>query len=67
MLQLKPTEHLTGINLSGDYQDLNALRSAIFRVCGDENEYDGYEPEPIYWLCATIYATPTWVTGDICP
>lgn len=63
MLQLKPTEHLTGINLSGDYQDLNALRSAIFRVCGDENEYDGYESARTY-LLALCYDLRHAYMGD---
>lgn len=63
MLQLKPTEHLTGINLSGDYQDLNALRSAIFRVCGDENEYDGYESAQTY-LLALCYDLRHAYMGD---
>lgn len=63
MLQIKPTDHLTGVTITGDYQDLNALRNAIFRVSGDEDESDGYDNARTY-LLALCYDLRHAYMGD---
>lgn len=42
MLIAEITENNAGINISGDYEDLFALREAISDLAGDKTSYDGY-------------------------
>lgn len=43
MITVKSSEHHTGIIVSGDYQDMNALYDALHVIVGDEEEYKAYE------------------------
>lgn len=43
MLNIEITENGTGIYISGDYEDLFALREAISSLAGDKTSYEGYE------------------------
>ena len=40
MITAKPTEHLTGITLSGEYQDFHEIVEAIYRMTGLEEDYN---------------------------
>jgi hypothetical protein len=43
MLQSKPTEHLMGITILGDYNDFSELVDSIYRITGpEEGSADGY-------------------------
>lgn len=44
MIVAKPTEHLTGITLEGEFQDFYELVDCIYRMTGLEESYDD-----IYW------------------
>lgn len=39
MLKIRSTTHITGITVSGSFEDMNDLRDAIISVIGDEGEY----------------------------
>ncbi|AHN23786.1 MULTISPECIES: DUF6904 family protein [Lysinibacillus] len=43
MLSIQSTEQLTGVRISGDFWDLDALIQAIYQVTGDENKYYDYQ------------------------
>ena len=43
MLQILLTEDNTGVNVSGTYEDLFALREAVSDLIGDKKDYEGYE------------------------
>lgn len=43
MLTLQNTPNLTGIEISGDYLDLDALYMSLLIIIGDEGEYGNYE------------------------
>lgn len=43
MLLIEPTEHLTGIRITGDYWDIDELLSAINEIMGDEKRYYDYQ------------------------
>lgn len=43
MLNVEMTENNTGIYISGDYEDLFALREAVSNFAGDRTSYEGYE------------------------
>lgn len=43
MLSIRPTEHLTGATISGDYWDFEDLIQAIYEVVGDEKRYFQFE------------------------
>ena len=43
MLIIQPTEMLTGLRISGDYWDIDALLRAIHDVTGDENRYFDFQ------------------------
>ena len=43
MLTIQPTEMLTGLRISGDYWDIDALLRAIYDVTGDENRYFDFQ------------------------
>ena len=43
MLNLRNTRNLAGIEISGDYLDLDALYMALLIIIGDEGEYGHYE------------------------
>jgi Domain of unknown function (DUF6904) len=43
MLTLKNTANLAGIELAGDYQDLDTLYMALLMIIGDEGDYGDYE------------------------
>lgn len=43
MLNIEITENGTGIYISGDYEDLFALREAVSSLAGDKTSYEGYE------------------------
>ena len=43
MLSIQSTEQLTGVRISGDFWDLDALIHAIYKVTGDENKYYDYQ------------------------
>ena len=43
MLTLRNTPNLAGIEISGDYQDLDGLYVALLMLAGDEGEYGDYE------------------------
>jgi len=43
MLTLHNTENLAGIEISGDYFDLDALYMALVMIIGDEGDYGDYE------------------------
>lgn len=40
MLQMKPTEHLLGIIVQGDYNDFSELVESIYRITGLEESYN---------------------------
>ena len=43
MLQIAPTEHLTGVTVRGDFQDFYELVDSIYRLCGlDDDREDIY-------------------------
>ena len=44
MLQTKPTEHLTGITIQGDYNDFYELVDSIYRITGIEDD-----PNEVYY------------------
>lgn len=44
MLQVKPTEHLTGITIQGDYKDFYELVDSIYRITGLDDD-----PKEIYY------------------
>lgn len=44
MILAKPTEHLTGITLEGEYQDFYEIVESIYRITGLEEDYNDY-----YW------------------
>ena len=48
MISAKPTEHLTGILLEGEYEDLYEMVESIYRMTGLEEDYD----DP-YWSVKT--------------
>ncbi len=39
MLIIQPTEMMTGVRISGDYWDIDALLTAIYTVTGEKNRY----------------------------
>ena len=43
MLTIHPTEHLTGLTVSGDYWDLDDIIQAIHEIVGEEMHYFHYE------------------------
>lgn len=43
MLRVNVTENMTGVTISGDYNDLNNLHSAISNVISYEDKFGGYE------------------------
>ena len=43
MLTIRNTANLAGIEISGDYQDLDTLYMALLFITGDESEYLNYE------------------------
>ena len=43
MLTIKSTKLLTGVEICGDYEDLNTLYDALSNVIGEEGFYEGYE------------------------
>ena len=43
MLTIQPTEMLTGLRISGDYWDIDALLRSIYDVTGDENRYFDFQ------------------------
>ena len=43
MLTIQPTEMLTGVRISGDYWDIDALLRSIYDVTGDENRYFDFQ------------------------
>ncbi len=43
MLTIKNTPNLAGIEISGDYQDLDTLYMSLLTIVGDEEEYGNYE------------------------
>lgn len=43
MLNMEKTENGSGVYISGDYEDLFALREAVSDLAGDKNSYEGYE------------------------
>ncbi len=40
MISAKPTEHLTGITIEGEYDDLYEMVDSIYRMTGLEDDYD---------------------------
>lgn len=43
MLQTKPTEHLAGITIQGDYKDFYELVESIYRITGlDDDQTEIY-------------------------
>lgn len=50
MLAVKTTKNLTGVEISGSYEDLNMLYDAITNVVGDESSYNGYYQCNMYVL-----------------
>lgn len=42
MITMQPTELLTGVHISGDYWDFDALVEAIYALTGDDNRYYDY-------------------------
>lgn len=42
MITMQPTELLTGVQISGDYWDFDALVEAIYALTGDDNRYYYY-------------------------
>ena len=43
MLRIKPTEHLAGVTIQGDYNDFYELVHSIYRITGhDEDKTDMY-------------------------
>ena len=40
MLQIRPTKHLIGINICGDYKDLYDLVDSIYGMCGFDERPD---------------------------
>lgn len=43
MLTIQPTESFTGVKISGDYWDIDALLTAIYTVCGEEQRYFDFQ------------------------
>src|SRR5579875_1893023 len=43
MLTITNTLNLTGLSISGDYQDLDTLYMSLLTIIGDEGEYGDYE------------------------
>lgn len=43
MLKITSTEHLTGIRISGDWEDLNELYDAIYNLLNYDGVYDYFE------------------------
>lgn len=43
MLAIQPTEHLTGLTVSGDYWDIDDIIQAIHEIVGEEMHYFHYE------------------------
>ena len=58
MLAIRPTEHYTGVNISGDYWDLENLVEAIAEVIGNEEKYMDYQGswDRLEQFCLTIRA-----------
>ncbi|MGM0397235.1 MAG: DUF6904 family protein [Bacillota bacterium] len=56
MITVQNTENLTGITISGDYNDLIALYESIFDVIGLQDAYDGYDMTQLrcHGLCYEI-------------
>ena len=44
MITARPTEHLTGIIIEGEYEDFYELVDGIYRMTGLEEDYDD-----LYW------------------
>ncbi|MCH3953824.1 MAG: hypothetical protein LKK51_06530 [Eubacterium sp.] len=40
MISAKPTEHLTGVTIEGEYEDLYEMVESIYRMTGLEEDYD---------------------------
>lgn len=53
MLKITSTEHLTGIRISGDWEDLNELYDAIYNLLSYDGVYDYFEDarELVLSLC----------------
>ena len=53
MLKITSTEHLTGIRISGDWEDLNELYNAIYNLLSYDGVYDYFEDarELVLSLC----------------
>lgn len=56
MLAIRPTEHYTGVNISGDYWDLENLVEAIAKLIGEEEKYLDYQGswDRLEQFCLTI-------------
>ena len=39
MIQFKPTEHLTGITIQGDFNDFYELADNIYRITSPEKDH----------------------------
>ena len=49
MLRIKPTEHLAGVTIQGDYNDFYELVHSIYRITGhDEDKND------VLWCFASV-------------
>ncbi|UZM99501.1 hypothetical protein OL548_04255 [Lysinibacillus sp. MHQ-1] len=43
MISIQSTEQLTGVQICGDFWDLDELTKAIYKVTGDANKYYDYQ------------------------
>jgi hypothetical protein len=43
MLSIQPTQHLTGVTVSGDVHDFQELYDALHAIVGEESEYPHYD------------------------
>lgn len=43
MISIQSTEQLTGVQICGDFWDLDELINAIYKVTGDANKYYDYQ------------------------
>ncbi|MCQ2462311.1 MAG: hypothetical protein MJ177_02760 [Clostridia bacterium] len=50
MITLKTTEHLTGVEISGSFEDLNMLYDALTNLTGDDMSYSGYYQSSLHVL-----------------